>query len=381
MPTTDPRHAALFEPIALGAIEAPNRILMAPLTRGRSTQPGSVPNAMMATYYRQRAGAGLIISEATGISVEGLGWPAAPGIWSEEQVEGWKQVTRAVHEEGGRIVMQLWHMGRLVHPDFLGGEAPVSASATCAPDHAHTFEGRKPYEAARALSLDEIPRVVEDYRKAAANAKEAGFDGVQLHGANGYLVDQFLRSRTNLREDEYGGPATNRARFLREVLQALVSVWGADRTSVRLSPNGETQGCDDDDPATTFAEAARVCEELSLGFVELREPGPQGTFGRTDVPAQSPLIRGIYNGPLVLNSDYDAASAAQAVADGRCDAISFGRPYISNPDLTERIAADAPFAPNVNVPQSWYLPGPEGYVDYPTMDEAEPADETASIAS
>ena len=359
----------LFEPLKLGAIEARNRIIMAPLTRGRSSQPGSVPNAMMATYYRQRAGAGLIISEATGISVEGLGWPAAPGIWSDEQVEGWKEVTEAVHEEGGKIVLQMWHMGRLVHPLFLGGEPPVSASATQAPGHAHTFEGRKDYEPARALGIEEIARVVGDYRHAAENAKRAGFDGVQLHGANGYLVDQFLRDSTNLREDEYGGSPENRVRFLREVLEALIDVWGADRVSVRLSPNGETQGCDDSDPAATFGAAARVVEELKLGFLELREPGPDGTFGQTDVPKQSPLIRTIYTGPLVLNSDYTAEEAVADIAAGRCDAVAWGRWFISNPDLTERIRTGAEIAPNVDVPRSWYGSGPEGYVDYPRLGE------------
>jgi len=362
-------HEILFQPLKLGALEARNRILMAPLTRGRSTQPGSIPNEMMATYYRQRASAGLIISEATGISVEGLGWPAAPGVWSDEQVEGWKLTTKAVHDEGGLIVLQLWHMGRLVHPDFLGGEAPVSASATKAPDHAHTPTGRKPYEQARELSVEEIKRVVADYRHAAENAKKAGFDGVQLHGANGYLVDQFLRDSTNLRTDEYGGPAENRSRFLREVLEALIEVWGADRVSVRLSPNGMTQGCDDSDPATTFGAAARVCEDLGLAFVELREPGPEGTFGNTDVPKQSPMIRDIYTGPLVLNSDYDAVKAADDIGFARCDAVSFGRPYISNPDLVERIEQGAPLSPNRDVPQSWYMPGPQGYIDYPTLAE------------
>ena len=359
----------LFEPLKLGAIEARNRIIMAPLTRGRSSQPGSVPNAMMATYYRQRAGAGLIISEATGISVEGLGWPAAPGIWSDEQVEGWKEVTEAVHEEGGKIVLQMWHMGRLVHPLFLGGEPPVSASATQAPGHAHTFEGRKDYEPARALGIEEIARVVGDYRHAAENAKRAGFDGVQLHGANGYLVDQFLRDSTNLREDEYGGSPENRVRFLREVLEALIDVWGADRVSVRLSPNGETQGCDDSDPAATFGAAARVVEELKLGFLELREPGPDGTFGQTDVPKQSPLIRTIYTGPLVLNSDYTAEEAVADIAAGRCDAVAWGRWFISNPDLPQRIRTGAEIAPNVDVPRSWYGSGPEGYVDYPRLGE------------
>ena len=368
-------HDTLFQPINLGAIEAKNRILMAPLTRGRSTQPGSIPNGIMVEYYRQRAGSGLIISEATGISVEGSGWPAAPGIWSEEQVEGWKPVTQAVHDAGGKIILQLWHMGRLVHPDFLGGEPPVSASATTAPGHAHTFKGRQDHQPARELPAGEIPRVIADYRKAAENAKAAGFDGVQLHGANGYLVDQFLRDSTNHRTDEYGGPAENRARFLREVLVALIDVWGAGRVSVRLSPNGETQGCDDSDPATTFAAAAKVCEELGLGFVELRQPGPDGTFGRTDVPRQDGVIRGVYTGPLVLNSDYSAEDAVRDIDSGRCDAVSFGRPYISNPDLAERIAVGAEWAENVNVPASWYLPGPQGYIDYPTMDEARVAAE------
>ena len=366
-------HDKLFEPINFGEIEARNRILMAPLTRGRSTQPGSVPNEMMATYYRQRAGAGLIISEATGISVEGLGWPAAPGIWSDAQTEGWKPVTDGVHEEGGKIVLQMWHMGRLVHPDFLDGAPPVSASATCAPGHAHTFEGRKDYQPARALGTDEIRRVVEDYRKAAENARKAGFDGVQLHGANGYLVDQFLRDGTNLREDEYGGSPQNRTRFLREVLEALIDVWGAGRVGVRLSPNGETQGCDDSDPPATFGAAAKVVEELGLAFLELREPGPEGTFGSTDVPKQSPLMRGIYTGPLVLNSDYSPEQAVADIEEGRCDAISWGRDFISNPDLPERFRTGAALQPNVDVPKSWYMPGPEGYIDYPMLTTTEQA--------
>jgi 2,4-dienoyl-CoA reductase-like NADH-dependent reductase (Old Yellow Enzyme family) len=367
-------HDKLFEPIDLGAISAPNRILMAPLTRGRS-DPGSVPNAMMAEYYRQRARAGLIISEATGISVEGLGWPAAPGIWNQGQVEGWKPVTQGVHDAGGRIVLQLWHMGRLVHPDFLGGEMPVSASPTTGPGPAHTPSGRKPYEQARALRLDEMPRIVDDYGRAAQNAKAAGFDGVQLHGANGYLIDQFLRNGTNHRDDEYGGAPENRVRLMREVLERLIEVWGdSGRVSIRLSPNGESQGADDSDPPSIFGEAARVIEQLGLGFLELREPGPDGTFGQTEVPKQSPLIRTLYSGPLVLNSDFTADKAEAAVAGGQCDAISFGRPYISNPDLAERIRVGAEWAPNVDVPKSWYLPGPEGYIDYPalgqTMDQA-----------
>ena len=360
-------HDALFQPISLGAIECPNRILMAPLTRGRS-DAGSVPNAMIAEYYRQRAGSGLIISEATGISVEGLGWPAAPGVWSDAQTEGWKLTTEAVHQAGGRIILQLWHMGRLVHPDFLGGAAPVSASATTAPDHAHTPTGRKPYEQARAATLDDIARIIDDYGKAAVNAKAAGFDGVQLHGANGYLIDQFIRSSSNLRDDYYGGPAENRVRLMREVLERLIDVWGKGRVSIRLSPNGETQGCDDSNPSETFGAAAKVLQDLGIGFLELRQPGPDGTFGATEVPKQGPHLRTIYQGPLVLNSDYTAPQAAAEVASGVCDAVSFGRPYISNPDLAERIRVGAEWAPNVNVPKSWYLPGPEGYTDYPALE-------------
>ena len=362
-------HKKLLDPIRLGEILAPYRILMAPLTRGRS-DPGSIPNALMVEHYRQRAGAGLILTEATGISVEGLGWPAAPGIWNEAQVEGWKPVTAAVHAAGGRIMLQMWHMGRLVHPDFLGGAAPVSASATTAPGHAWTPTGRQDYQMSRALSLDEIERVIDDYGHAAQNAKAAGFDGVQLHSANGYLIDQFLRNGTNLRDDIYGGAPENRVRLMREVLERLIAVWGAGRVAIRLSPNGESQGADDSDPSAIFGEAARVLEQLGVAFVELREMSPEGTFGATDVPKQGPLIRSLFKGPLVLNQEYDAASAARAVGEGLCDAISFGRPYISNPDLAERIAAGAAWAPNINAPKSWYSPGPAGYTDYPTMDLA-----------
>ena len=362
-------HDALFQPLKMGALEARNRIFMAPLTRGRAAEPMFVPNELMATYYRQRAGAGMILTEATGISREGLGWPSAPGIWSDEQAEAWKLSTEAVHEEGGLIVMQLWHMGRIVHPYFLDGEPPFSASATKAPGEAHTPLGKQPYATARAMTLDDIKRTITDYHNAATQAKKAGFDGVQLHGANGYLIDQFLRDSSNLRDDDYGGGPENRTRFMREVLEALIDVWGADRVGIRLSPNGETQGCDDSDPPATFGAAAKVCEELGLAFVELREPGPDGTFGATDVPKQSPLIRTLYSGPLILNSDYDAAEAEADVVSGKADAISFGRPYISNPDLEKRIAAGAPFNPNKDVPKSWYFPIPEGYVDYPTLEE------------
>ncbi|APZ99904.1 alkene reductase [Sphingopyxis sp. QXT-31] len=357
----------LFDPIKLGAIEAPNRIIMAPLTRGRAG-PGFVPNELAREYYRQRASAGLIISEATGISQEGLGWPSAPGLWTDAQVEGWKPVTEAVHEAGGRIVAQLWHMGRLVHSVFNDGKPPVSASATVGEGRAHTPVGRRDLEVARPLELQEIPRVIADYVHAAENAKKAGFDGVQLHGANGYLIDQFLRDNSNLRDDDYGGSAQNRIRLLREVTEALIGVWGKDRVSVRLSPNGATQGVDDSAPEKLFPAAAAALSELGIAFLELREPGPEGTFGKTDVPKQSPAIRAAFKGPLILNSDYDAALAEEAVASGRADAIAFGRPFIGNPDLVERIRAGAEWS--ADNPQTWYSAGPEGYTDYPALQVA-----------
>jgi 2,4-dienoyl-CoA reductase-like NADH-dependent reductase (Old Yellow Enzyme family) len=355
---------SLFDPIKLGAIEAPNRIIMAPLTRGRAG-PGFVPNDLARDYYSQRASAGLIISEATGISQEGLGWPSAPGLWTDAQVEGWKPVTEAVHAAGGRIVAQLWHMGRLVHSVFNDGKPPVSASATVGEGRAHTPVGRMDLEEARPLRLDEIPRVIGDYVKAAENAKKAGFDGVQLHGANGYLIDQFLRDGSNLRDDDYGGPVENRIRLLREVTEALIAVWGADRVAVRLSPNGATQGVDDSAPEKLFPAAAAALDALGIAFLELREPGPDGTFGRTDVPKQSPAIRAAFNGPLILNSDYDVAKADAALAGGLADAIAFGRPFIGNPDLVERIESGAEWA--ADNPKTWYSPGPEGYTDYPVL--------------
>lgn len=351
----------LFDSMALGKLSLPNRIFLAPLTRARATRD-FVPTPVMATYYRQRASAGLIISEATGISRQGLGWPFAPGIWSDEQVEAWKPITRAVHEEGGHIFLQLWHMGRLVHPDFLGGEAPVSASATTAPAHAHTYAGSQPYAQARPLSVDEIPGVIEDYRKAARNAVAAGFDGVQIHAANGYLIDQFLRDSGNHREDAYGGSPENRARLLLEVTQAVVDEIGSERTAVRLSPNGDSQGVIDSDPETLFALVARELGRIGIAFLELRETHPNGTFGSTDQPVQSPVIRENFPGVLVLNSGYTLERAQADLAAGRADAISFGRPFISNPDLPYRLRTGAALVPDNMA--TWYSQGNEGYVDY-----------------
>lgn len=360
---------SLFDPIRLGDIEAPNRILMAPLTRGRSTPSDHVPlTDLKAEYYAQRASAGLIISEATGISREALGWPSAPGIWSDAQVEAWKPVTQAVHDAGGRIILQLWHMGRIVHPDFLDGQPPVSSSATTAPGFAHTNEGKKPYEAARALDISEIPRLLDDYRHAAANAIKAGFDGVQIHAANGYLIDQFLRDNSNFREDAYGGSVENRIRLLTEVTQAVVDTVGAGRTSVRLSPNGDSQGVNDSNPVPLFTAAAKALNDIGIAFLELRELKPYGDFGRSDVPRLSPQIREVFKGPLILNQEYTAENYVEDLESGLADGISYGRPYIANPDLVERIRLDAPFTP-VN-PKTIYAPGAEGYTDYPTLETA-----------
>ena len=355
----------LFDPITVGGLTLKNRIWMAPLTRGRATKE-AVPTAIMADYYAQRADAGLIISEATGISREGLGWPYAPGLWTDAQTEGWKPVTDAVHRAGGRIIAQLWHMGRLVHPD-LGEGQPVSASTTTAPFKAHTYEGKKPYVEARAATLEDIRRIIDDYARAARNALAAGFDGVQLHGANGYLIDQFLRDGSNLREDDYGGSIENRIRLLSEVVGALVAQVGADRTHVRLSPNGAVQGVDDSDPHTLFVAAAAELQRHGIASLELREPGTQSTFLPSDVEPVSPLVRKVFHGALALNSDYVGDSAEARLAEGVADAISFGRPFLANPDLVERLRRGA----SLNEPdvKTFYNQGTEGYTDYPRLPE------------
>jgi N-ethylmaleimide reductase len=357
----------LFDSIKIGRLICPNRIWMAPLTRGRGTRD-HVPTDLMAAYYAQRAAAGLIISEATGITLEGSGWPYAGGLWGKERVAGWRVVTDSVHQAGGRIFAQLWHMGRTVHPS-LHGVQPVSASATTAPGKAHTYDGRQPYVEARPLAIEEIPRVIRDYVTAARNAVDAGFDGVQLHGANGYLIDQFLRDGSNKRSDAYGGPIENRVRLLREVVEALVGAVGKERTAVRLSPNGDSQGVDDSNQAALFPAAAAILDSLGIAFLELREPGPEGTFGKSDRPLVAPLIRKVFKGPLVLNSDYDFARGQAAIAAGAADAITFGRRFLANPDLPYRFAHNIELNPDDQ--KSWYSQGAEGYVTYPSaMGEA-----------
>jgi 2,4-dienoyl-CoA reductase-like NADH-dependent reductase (Old Yellow Enzyme family) len=354
---------SLFDPITVGAIDAPNRIMMAPLTRGRATR-SHVPTPLMGEYYSQRASAGLIISEATGITQQGLGWPNAPGLWSEEQVNGWKPVVRAVHAAGGHMVAQLWHMGRLVHPDYLGGAQPVSASATTAPGHAHTYEGSKPYAQSRALEPREIKQIIDDYGVAAGHAMSAGFDGVQLHAANGYLIDQFLRDGTNRRDDSYGGAVENRIRLLIEVTQTLIKAAGAERTGVRLSPNDDPQGCGDSESETLFTKTAEALDKLGIAFLEMRASRPESTF-RPATRQLVPAIRRAFTGTLILNSDYSFDDASQALRLGEADAIAFGRPFLANPDLPARLAKRAALnAPNT---KTFYTPGPSGYTDYPAL--------------
>jgi len=370
---------SLFDPTRIGPLEISNRILMSPMTRSRCT-PEHVPTEAMIEYYRQRAGAGLILSEATGISLEGLGWPHAPGIWNQQQVDAWREITSAVHGEGGKIFCQLWHMGRVVHPSFPGRGQPVSSSSTIFPGlvipgragsasqpspigMVHTYAGKQPAVQARALSRDEIKRVVNDYRVAAMNAVAAGFDGVEVHAANGYLVDQFLRDSANFRDDEYGGSIENRIRFLVEVTEAIAGAIGAQRAAVRHSPNGERQGANDSNPKPLFEAASAALSGLGIAFLEVREPDLAGSFGQAELPPIAPFMRKAFKGFFVLNSDFDRVKAQAALDAGRADAVSFGRPFISNPDLPERMAKNIPLAPDDMA--TWYLGGPKGYTDYP----------------
>jgi len=357
---------SLFDPITLGAVTAKNRILMAPLTRARATMD-HVPTPMMIDYYRQRANAGLIISEATGISAQGLGWPYAPGIWNAEQVDAWRSITAAVHGAGGLMFAQLWHMGRLVHPSLPGRGQPLSSSATTMPGQARTYEGKHPYAQAKAMTNDDIRDVIAEYRAAAANAMQAVFDGVEIHAANGYLIDQFLRDNANFRTDAYGGSIENRIRFLVEVTAAVVEIVGADRTAVRLSPNEERNGVNDSNPEPLFAAAAGALSDLRLAFLEVREPDFDGTNGRAERPPIAPLMRAAFKGAFVLNSDYDFQKGQAALDQRKADAISFGRPFISNPDLTLRFAKGLALTPDNKT--TWYAGGASGYADYPAAEE------------
>ncbi|RAI04105.1 alkene reductase [Acuticoccus sediminis] len=355
----------LFTPVKLGALSLPNRVLMAPLTRNRAKRPGDVPTQMNARYYAQRASAGLIISEGTQISPEGKGYIDTPGIYSDEQVAGWRLVTDAVHEAGGRIVAQLWHVGRVSHislqPD---SQAPVAPSAIRAEAKTYIEGGFSDVSDPRELKTDEIGHVVEDYGRAAKNALAAGFDGVELHAANGYLVDQFIRDGSNTREDAYGGPLQNRLRFLREVLESIVANIDADRVGVRFAPFSNGNGISDSDPMTTFSGAIEALNPFGLAYLHMVEGQIRTTeaAGRAEVAE----LRKLFKGSYVANNGYDRDMAIKAVASGAVDAVAFGRDFIANPDLPKRLEINAPL--NEQDRDTFYGGQEHGYTDYPFLD-------------
>ncbi|MCL6691264.1 alkene reductase [Pseudomonas sp. R3.Fl] len=346
----------LFDPITLGDLQLPNRIIMAPLTRCRADE-GRVPNALMAEYYTQRADAGLILSEATSVTPMGVGYPDTPGIWSDDQVRGWSNVTKAVHANGGRIMLQLWHVGRISDPLYLNGETPVAPSAIQPAGHVSLVRPIKEFVTPRALETEEIADIVEAYRQGAENAKAAGFDGVEIHGANGYLLDQFLQSSTNQRTDQYGGSIENRARLLLEVTDAAIEVWGAGRVGVHLAPRMDSHDMGDADPLATFGYVARELGKRGIAFICTREKEGPDSIG--------PKLKEIFGGPYIANERFTKASANAWLASGKADAVAFGIPFIANPDLVERLAKDAPL--NEAHPETFYAKGPVGYLDYPRL--------------
>ncbi len=347
----------LFDALQAGALQLRNRVVMAPLTRCRA-EADRVPGDLMVEYYRQRANAGLIISEATSIMPMAVGYPDTPGIWSDAQVEGWKKVTDAVHAEGGLIVLQLWHVGRISHPDYLNGELPVAPSAIQPAGHVSLIRPKTPFVTPRALETDEIPAIIEAYRKGAENAKRAGFDGVEIHGANGYLLEQFLLDGTNKRTDEYGGSLENRARLMLEVTDAVISVWGADRVGMHLSPRADSHDVSCSNREETYSFIADELGKRGLAFICTREHVAEDSI--------SPLLKEKFGGVYIANEAFSAESAQGYVAEGVADAVAFGKPYIANPDLAERIEKGVEW--NEQDPSTFYASTAEGYTDYPTMD-------------
>lgn len=347
---------SLFDPIKIGDLELSNRIIMAPLTRCRA-EPGRVPGELMVEYYRQRADAGLIISEATSVTPMGVGYPDTPGIWSAEQVQGWKKITDAVHAKGGKIVLQLWHVGRISDPIYLDGQLPVAPSAIKPAGHVSLVRPMKDYETPRALETEEIAGIVEAYRKGAENAREAGFDGVEIHGANGYLLDQFLQDSTNQRSDHYGGSLENRARLMLEVTDAAISVWGAGRVGMHLAPRADSHDMGDSNRAETFGYVARELGKRGVAFICAREKEGEDSLG--------PQLKQIFGGVYIANERFSREQANAWLADGKADAVAFGIPYIANPDLVERLRQDAKL--NEPRPELFYAQGAEGYTDYPSL--------------
>ena len=370
-------HAPLFEPITLGAVTLPNRVLMAPLTRCRSIEPGNLQTPLHALYYAQRASAGLIVSEATQISSQGQGYAHTPGIYTDEQVESWRLVTEAVHLMGGKIFCQLWHVGAVSHPVFQAGGLPVSSSPFKPEGHAYLAdlnpgEANPEHPTARALKLDEIPGLLDDYRHAAACARRAGFDGVELHAANGYLIDQFIRSSVNKRSDAYGGSLDNRLRLLGQAVDALLDVLPADRIGVRLTPIGGVGGSYDDQPEKTYPAAAAKIAGKGLAYLHVVRPnshdGGSTAKQREQANAILDAMRQAFDGPFIPNGAFEPEEAAQWIKDGRADAIAFGRKFIANPDLPARIAQDGPY--NDADGSTFYGGAAEGYVSYPTLERA-----------
>ncbi len=353
----------LFDPLRVGDLNLPNRVVMAPLTRLRAG-PSQIPNALMAEYYAQRASAGLLITEGVPVSPQGVGYPGVPGVWSKEQTEGWKQITRAVHDKGGRIFMQIWHVGRISDPSHLNGEAPVGPSAIAAKGHVSLLRPERPYPTPRALSTEEVAGVIEAFRQGAENAQAAGFDGVQLHGANGYLLDQFLQDGSNQRTDQYGGPIENRARLLLEATDAAISVWGADRVGVHLAPRADGHSMGDSNLPATFGYVAKALGERKISFVSAREHEAADSLG--------PALKAAFGGVYIANEKFDRDSANAAIAAGKADAVAFGRTFIANPDLVERLKTGAPL--NAPDPTTFYGGDGKGYTDYPTLAQVpEPA--------
>ncbi len=348
--------ASLLDPIRVGAIDAPNRVFMAPLTRTRATPDGRVPTPVMIDYYVQRASAGLILTEATSVTPMGVGYPRTPGIWSSEQVAGWRKITDAVHAAGGRIALQLWHVGRISDPSYLGGALPVAPSAIAPGGHVSLLRPQKPYETPRALRADELPGIVADYRKGAENALAAGFDAVEVHGANGYLLDQFLQDSSNHRSDDYGGSIENRARLMLEVTDAVTSVWGADRVGMHLAPRGDSNSIGDSNPHATFAYVVRELDRRGIAFICTREYAGEDSF--------APKLRDLFRGVYVANEKFTPETAAAEVASGRADAVAFGKLFIANPDLPARIARGLPL--NAWDASTFYNDDAHGYTDYPS---------------
>ncbi|GAB0113235.1 alkene reductase [Acidisoma sp. C75] len=352
----------LFDPIRLGSLDLPNRIFMAPLTRARATED-RIPTPLMRDYYVQRASAGLIVTEATVVTAKGVGYERTPGIWSDAQVEGWRMITDAVHAAGGHIVMQLWHCGRISDPSLLGGEPPVAPSAIAAQGHVSLLRPERPYPMPRALTLEEIPGIVADFRKGAENAMRAGFDGVEIHGANGYLLDQFLQDASNKRTDDYGGPVENRARLMFEVVDAAISVWGAERVGLHLAPRGDSHSMGDSDLLGTFSHVAREAKKRNLAFLFAREHAAPDSIGQA--------LKREFGGTYIANERFTVEQSEEALAEGWADAIAFGVKFIANPDLPARLRAGAPL--NELDRTTMYGGGARGYTDYPAMTPAEAA--------